>query len=152
MHMFEYMQTSPAYLQLFRASARECTAPAIQAFLENYHDGLVSVHKLVDVGGSSGQLLSHVVQKHPHIHGVNFDLPEVVADNPNIPGKCLIYYTVKRSKLDKKKEMKQQKKQIQIEAITHFPKSECYDSRRSYVSRGGGEVALALVWYLVSNS
>lgn len=88
MHMFQYAQTNPAYLQLFRASTREFSTPAVQAFLESYHDGLASVRKLVDVGGSSGLLLSHIVQKHPHIHGVNFDLPEVVAENSNIPGKC----------------------------------------------------------------
>lgn len=88
-NQFEYSQTHPAFLEMFKASAKEYTTPFAQAFLENYH-GLASVHKLVDVGGSSGEILSHIVQKHPHIHGVNFDLPEVVAENPNIPGKCLI--------------------------------------------------------------
>ncbi|RVX11786.1 Caffeic acid 3-O-methyltransferase [Vitis vinifera] len=45
------------------------------------------VQRLVDVGGSAGDCLRMILQKHTNIkEGINFDLPEVVAKAPNIPG------------------------------------------------------------------
>ncbi|MEV0001605.1 methyltransferase [Micromonospora sp. NPDC050980] len=35
---------------------------------------------LVDVGGGQGHLLRTLLEKHPHLHGLLFDLPAVVAD------------------------------------------------------------------------
>jgi hypothetical protein len=35
-------------------------------------------HRLADVGGGHGMLLAHILRKHPHLHGVLFDLPSVV--------------------------------------------------------------------------
>ena len=34
---------------------------------------------VVDVGGGTGAMLSELVRRHPGLHGVLFDLPEVVA-------------------------------------------------------------------------
>ncbi|MCH7620651.1 MAG: methyltransferase [Chloroflexi bacterium] len=36
------------------------------------------ISKIVDVGGGQGSLIRAILQKHPHMHGTLFDLPEVV--------------------------------------------------------------------------
>ena len=57
----------------------------MKAVLSGY-DGFQGVKKLVDVGGSAGDCLKMILQKYPTVEGINFDLPEVVAKAPNIPG------------------------------------------------------------------
>lgn len=62
------------------------TVPFMKVVLEGY-DGFNGVERLVDVGGSAGDCLRMILQKHSHIkEGVNFDLPEVVAKAPKIDG------------------------------------------------------------------
>ncbi|HLK63976.1 MAG TPA: methyltransferase [Bryobacteraceae bacterium] len=36
-------------------------------------------HRMADVAGGHGMLLSHILRKHPHLHGVLFDLPGVIS-------------------------------------------------------------------------
>ncbi|XP_021908401.1 caffeic acid 3-O-methyltransferase [Carica papaya] len=62
------------------------SVPFMKAVLDGY-DGFEGVERLVDVGGSAGDCLRMILQKHPNVReGINFDLPEVVAKAPNIPG------------------------------------------------------------------
>ncbi|XP_057502048.1 nicotinate N-methyltransferase 1-like [Actinidia eriantha] len=62
------------------------SVPFMKAILEGY-DGFGGVERLVDVGGSAGDCLRMIIQKHPNVkEGVNYDLPEVVAKAPIIPG------------------------------------------------------------------
>jgi 2,7-dihydroxy-5-methyl-1-naphthoate 7-O-methyltransferase len=42
-------------------------------------DGWEGIRTVVDVGGGTGAMLSELVRRHPGLHGVLFDLPEVVA-------------------------------------------------------------------------
>ncbi|KAF3436849.1 hypothetical protein FNV43_RR19602 [Rhamnella rubrinervis] len=46
------------------------------------YNGLRGIGSLVDVGGGVGGILSEIVKSHPHIRGINFDLPNVVATAP----------------------------------------------------------------------
>ena len=41
---------------------------------------------LVDVGGGNGSGLAEIVKSYPHIKGINFDLPHVVATAPIYDG------------------------------------------------------------------
>lgn len=50
------------------------------------YDGLKDVKTLVDVGGGTGRTVKEVVKKHPHIHGVVFDLPHAVAQASHVEG------------------------------------------------------------------
>ncbi|KAI6675887.1 hypothetical protein NL676_036683 [Syzygium grande] len=50
------------------------------------HGGFQGVKVLVDVGGGIGVTLKMITSKHPHIKGINFDLPHVLADAPSYPG------------------------------------------------------------------
>ncbi|MED6118163.1 Nicotinate N-methyltransferase 1 [Stylosanthes scabra] len=62
------------------------SVPFMRAMLQAY-DGFRGVQRLVDVGGSGGDCLRMILQKHPNIkEGINFDLPEVLAKAPQIPG------------------------------------------------------------------
>jgi O-methyltransferase domain len=66
---------------------------------ENFHRGMVNVSALVggavteaydfsgftriaDIGGGHGMLLASILRKYPHLEGVLYDLPEVVAGAP----------------------------------------------------------------------
>lgn len=72
--------------ELMQRAMAGVSVPFMKAVLDGY-DGFKGVEKLVDVGGSAGDCLRMILQKYPHIkEGINFDLPEVVARAPTIPG------------------------------------------------------------------
>ncbi|KAG0596422.1 hypothetical protein M758_UG252700 [Ceratodon purpureus] len=52
--------------------------------LESYH-GFEGVSVLVDVGGGYGASLKAIIARYPHIKGINFDLPQVIAECPALP-------------------------------------------------------------------
>ena len=51
-----------------------------------YEDGFKGIKTLVDIGGGMGSSLAAIVKEHPHIRGINLDLPHVIATAPLIPG------------------------------------------------------------------
>ena len=64
-----------------------CTAKiSIKTVMAAYKDGFGSIGSLVDVGGGTGGAVAEVVKAYPHIKGVNFDLPHVVATAPAYDG------------------------------------------------------------------
>jgi hypothetical protein len=87
-NIFDWMKSHPASSKNFKDVFITSSIRLIPLILSEYH-GFERVHKLVDVGGSSGMMLAGIVEKYPHIQAVNFDLPEVVANNPSLPGKQL---------------------------------------------------------------
>lgn len=52
------------------------------------HSGVLEgVQTLVDVGGGRlGSIVGHIVAQNPHIRGINFDLPEIIAAAPPVKG------------------------------------------------------------------
>nr|AAU20770.1 (S)-scoulerine 9-O-methyltransferase [Thalictrum flavum subsp. glaucum] len=50
------------------------------------YKGFHDLKELVNVGGGIGTSLSNIIFKYPHIKGINFELPHVIADAPNYPG------------------------------------------------------------------
>ena len=85
---FDWLELHPATRNNFKDAFIATSIRYIPDILSEYH-GFESVQKLLDVGGSSGMMLAGIVEKYPHIQAVNFDLPEVVANNPSLPGKQL---------------------------------------------------------------
>jgi hypothetical protein len=55
----------------------------------NTYSGFDDVQVLVDVGGGYGALLGLITAQHPHIKGINFDLPQVIEGAPAVPGEKL---------------------------------------------------------------
>lgn len=95
---YSYYGKKPEMNGLMQKAMSGVSVPFMKVFLDGY-DGFQGVTRLVDVGGSAGDCLRMILEKHPSIkQGINFDLPEVVQKAPNIPGqlcfhfKSIIYY------------------------------------------------------------
>lgn len=87
---YGYYLKQPEMNELMLKAMSGVSVPFMRAMLEGY-DGFQGVKKLVDVGGSGGDCLRMILEKHPNIkEGINFDLPEVVAKAPQIPGMLVI--------------------------------------------------------------
>ena len=84
--LWTYAAKNPAHCKLID-DAMACDArvavPAIIGGCPEVFDGLSS---LVDVGGGNGTASQMIVKSCPWIHGINFDLPHVVAVAPNYVG------------------------------------------------------------------
>ncbi|KAJ7976875.1 Caffeic acid 3-O-methyltransferase [Quillaja saponaria] len=83
---YGYYLKQPEMNGLMLKAMSGVSVPFMKAILDGY-DGFEGVKKLVDVGGSAGDCLRMILEKHPSVReGINFDLPYVVAKAPNIPG------------------------------------------------------------------
>ncbi|KAM7270963.1 hypothetical protein ACFE04_030177 [Oxalis oulophora] len=58
----------------------------VLSILNKMDDALKNVTSLVDVGGGTRDVITSIVKKHPHITGINFDLPHVISTAPEIHG------------------------------------------------------------------
>ena len=74
---FEFLAKHPAAEIGFQAAMSERTAAFAPSVGATYD--FSRMHRIVDVGGGRGTLLAAVLAARPHLHGIVFDLPEVVA-------------------------------------------------------------------------
>nr|AFX98069.1 caffeic acid O-methyltransferase [Cunninghamia lanceolata]QBC40976.1 caffeic acid O-methyltransferase [Cunninghamia lanceolata] len=82
---FEYPAKDQRFNRVFNKAMSEHSTLVMGRVLETYQ-GFKDLEELVDVGGGIGSTLNLIVSKYPHIKGVNFDMPHVVADAPEFPG------------------------------------------------------------------
>ncbi|GAY61445.1 hypothetical protein CUMW_210030 [Citrus unshiu] len=83
---YSYYGKMPEMNGLMRRAMSGVSVPFMTSVLDSYN-GFKGVKRLVDVGGSAGDCLRMILQKHHFIcEGINFDLPEVVGEAPSIPG------------------------------------------------------------------
>ena len=78
--LFDYLAdagTTDVARRTLAALSSAGTDRQVQAILEAYDFGAVAT--VVDVGGGDGSLLFGALRRHPHLSGVLFDLPYVVA-------------------------------------------------------------------------
>lgn len=85
MAAFEYYGTDPRFSTIFNQGMQGHSTVIMKRLLEQYK-GFDNVKLLVDVGGGIGASLNMIISKHPHISGINFDLPLVIADAPAYKG------------------------------------------------------------------
>ncbi|KAM2779379.1 hypothetical protein COP1_014660 [Malus domestica] len=84
---YEYYGKKPEMNGLMQKAMSGVSVSFMNVILDGY-DGFEGVERLMDVGGSADDCLQMILQKHPNIReGINFDLPEVVAEAPTIAGK-----------------------------------------------------------------
>nr|BEV30395.1 scoulerine 9-O-methyltransferase [Corydalis solida] len=83
--IFEFAGKEPKVGKMFNEAMRSSSIFVLDEVLKVY-EGFDEMKELVDVGGGIGGTMSKIVSKYPHIHGINFDLPHVIADAPNYPG------------------------------------------------------------------
>ncbi|KAJ7525164.1 hypothetical protein O6H91_17G039600 [Diphasiastrum complanatum] len=81
---FQLGAEDPHFNKLGKSAMGAYSTLFIKATLDAY-DGFKDISKLVDVGGGMGSSLNMILSRYPHIQGVNFDLPHVVADAPQYP-------------------------------------------------------------------
>ncbi|KAJ4850248.1 hypothetical protein Tsubulata_018313 [Turnera subulata] len=85
MHAFEYPGLDPRFNQVFNTAMLNYTTSIVKDILEAYK-GFEHLEVLVDVGGGLGHTLEAITSKHPHVKGINFDLPQVIEHAPAYPG------------------------------------------------------------------
>lgn len=75
-HHFDYFADHPPLAALFnRAMAASAALFAPVASLIDFS----AAHTVVDIAGGNGALLTHILDAHPHLHGVLFERPHVLA-------------------------------------------------------------------------
>ncbi|XP_024518275.1 desmethylxanthohumol 6'-O-methyltransferase [Selaginella moellendorffii] len=85
MFIWEYMEKNPEFLGLFSQGMVAISNVTMDSVLQTYHgfDEIRGV--LVDAGGGFGADIGRVMEKYPHIAGVNYELPHVAHAAPAIP-------------------------------------------------------------------
>ncbi|KAJ4729848.1 O-methyltransferase [Melia azedarach] len=84
--IWDFASRNPEYNKIFN-DGLACTSKIISgAIISGYKDGFGSIGSLVDVGGGIGEMMSEIVKSYPHIEGINFDLPHVIATAPKYDG------------------------------------------------------------------
>jgi hypothetical protein len=79
-NMFELLAERPDQADTFHRAMTDSSAISGQAILEVYDFSWIE--KLADVGGGRGALLTGILREYPQMHGLLYDLPEVVATVP----------------------------------------------------------------------
>lgn len=67
---------------MFNAGMACTSKVVVAAVLEGYKNGFDGMGSVVDVGGGTGNMVAEIVKARPHLKGINFDLPHVVATAP----------------------------------------------------------------------
>jgi len=86
MNLFDYMGRDPRFNDLFNKSMTSLSAINMPKIAQHY-SGFSKAKTVVDLGGGVGETLKTILSKNPHIRGINYDLPHVIAAAPPIPGK-----------------------------------------------------------------
>ena len=71
-----YMREHPDRLETFNRSMEMGAAERVGRVADLPFDDEV----VVDLGGGTGHMLAELLRRHPNVHGILFDLPEVLAD------------------------------------------------------------------------
>ncbi|XP_022718855.1 caffeic acid 3-O-methyltransferase-like [Durio zibethinus] len=85
MDLFEVVAKDRNLANTFNQLMSNHTTIVMKKILEIYK-GFEGLSQVVDVAGGLATNLKLIVSKYPHIKGINFDLPFVLKDAPNIPG------------------------------------------------------------------
>lgn len=89
---FEHLAAHPEQARLFNAAMVELTRLSTPGIVGAYD--FSAFHRVVDVGGGSGELLAAILHAYPRLTGVLFDLPSAIAraqarvDNAGIASRC----------------------------------------------------------------
>ena len=87
--IFKYFEQHPEEGQIFNDAMTSLSAIDSPAVAAAY--SFDQIRSLVDVGGGHGLLLATIMQKNPHIKGILYDVPHVVAGAKDGPLKPLLH-------------------------------------------------------------
>ncbi|KAL5982148.1 hypothetical protein ACLOJK_016217 [Asimina triloba] len=88
MDFFAYACKEPGFSRVFQDAMSTGSRLRMGEVLEVYggRGGFKNVKQVMDVGGGVGTSISAIVARFPHVRGINFDMPHVVAMAPHYPG------------------------------------------------------------------
>ena len=75
-HVFGFLEGSPQAAAIFNDTMLQLTRLVASEVARTYDFG--AMQQVIDVGGGYGTLLSAVLERHPHLNGVLFDLPHAI--------------------------------------------------------------------------
>jgi hypothetical protein len=84
-NVFEVLADEPAQAETFHHGMVNISALVGDAVAKAYD--FSGFTRIADIGGGHGMLLASILRRYPHLKGVLYDLPEVVADAPQ--AECL---------------------------------------------------------------
>jgi predicted O-methyltransferase YrrM len=74
--VWTWRERHPDENAIFNEAMHAASAATVSRLAEAYD--FTSISRLVDIGGGDGTLMAAVLSRHPHLHGIVFDLPHVV--------------------------------------------------------------------------
>jgi hypothetical protein len=74
--VFNFFKDNPERATLFQDAMKEKSKAVIKSALSNFDFG--QYNSICDVGGGYGQFIHALMQKHPNLSGMIFELPEVI--------------------------------------------------------------------------
>jgi hypothetical protein len=77
MDFFEYLTAHPASMEDFGEAMKANSFNVTRGLLAHYD--FSGIRKVIDVGGGFGHLVVSLLERYPNLHGVLFELPEVIA-------------------------------------------------------------------------
>lgn len=84
--LWDFALQNPDFSKLVN-DGMACTAKVVmKAFTSEHKDGFDNIRSVVDVGGGIGTMIAEIVKSYPHVKGINFDLPNVIATAPTHDG------------------------------------------------------------------
>ncbi|XP_041027855.1 (S)-scoulerine 9-O-methyltransferase-like [Juglans microcarpa x Juglans regia] len=84
-NFYDYMGEKPRLRQLFDEFMEVSAKLQFEGVFKLY-GGFKDLKELMDVGGGIGTTLAKITSTYPHVRGLNFDLPHVIAAAPKLPG------------------------------------------------------------------
>ena len=73
---WDYAQQHPEFNRAFNAAMSSLAGSVHRAIVDAYD--FAGIDLLVDVGGGHGRLLAHILERHPNMHGIVYDMPHVI--------------------------------------------------------------------------
>ncbi|XP_030536595.1 flavone 3'-O-methyltransferase 1-like [Rhodamnia argentea] len=83
--IFDYTGTDPKLNDYFN-NAMKCASTIYMGKVMDSYRGFEGAKTVVDIGGGVGECTKLILSKHPHLRGINFDLPYVVKNGLSYPG------------------------------------------------------------------
>lgn len=74
--MNNYLKDNPSRNALFHQAMKEKSNAVIQSAIATHNFG--QFKSVVDIGGGYDQFIQAILERHPHVKGIVFDLPEVI--------------------------------------------------------------------------
>lgn len=75
--VFSYFKENPSRAKIFQEAMKEKSTAVIKSASSTYDFNKVG--SVYDIGGGYGQFMQNLLQNHPNMQGMVFDLPEVIA-------------------------------------------------------------------------